>query len=53
MLNGVGKAQVRTKGDGHQEILEVKCSCGEIRRFPVGKDADYQLFVDKSSISLA
>ncbi|RCK62834.1 Ribonuclease P protein subunit RPR2 [Candida viswanathii] len=33
----------------HCDVLVNKCSnCGECKRFPVGKNRDYQLFVDRT-----
>lgn len=31
------------------EVLEIRCLCGTRKRFPVGNDRDYVLFVDKTS----
>lgn len=32
------------------DVLEVKCVCGKIRRYPVGKNRSYELFSERKGI---
>lgn len=34
----------------HCDILEISCECGSVKRFPVGKDPEYELFSEKETV---
>lgn len=33
--------------DSHNDILQVKCKCGWIKRYPVGRDQEFKLWSDR------
>lgn len=41
-------ASIRVENsDKPSEVYQVKCKCGEIKRYPVGKDRNYELFATR------
>lgn len=54
LINGLSSS-TRIKNDSkehlsHCDILEMKCKCGCIKRFPIGKNPEYTLFTERDDI---